>query len=134
VNLLADENVDRAVVERLRQDGHDVAYVVELFPSIPDEDVLRQANDRNALLVTADRDFGELVFRQRRLHRGVVLLRLAGLSNATKAEIVAEVCRDRASEMFQAFSVIFQPGFAEARASLERLLQGMGASSTGPDA
>jgi hypothetical protein len=48
VNLLADEGVDRAVVERLRLDGHDVAYVVELSPSISDEDVLRQANDRNA--------------------------------------------------------------------------------------
>jgi predicted nuclease of predicted toxin-antitoxin system len=67
--------------------------------------------------VTADRDFGELVFRQGRLHRGVVLLRLAGLSNATKAEIVAEVCRDRALEMFQAFSVI-SPGQVRIRRAL----------------
>jgi hypothetical protein len=35
VNLLADEGVDRAVVERLREDGHDVLYVAELAPSIP---------------------------------------------------------------------------------------------------
>ena len=37
-------------------------------------------------------DFGELVFRQGLVHSGVILLRLAGLPNATKAEIVAEVC------------------------------------------
>ena len=43
---LADEGVDRAVVERLRDDGHDVLYVAELAPSIPDEEVLHQANDR----------------------------------------------------------------------------------------
>jgi hypothetical protein len=39
----------------------------------------------------------------------VVLLRLAGLANVTKAEIVAEVCRDRTAELIGAFSVI-SPG------------------------
>jgi len=114
VNLLADEGVDRAVVERLREEGHGVLYVAEASPSIPDEEVLRQANDRGALLITADRDFGELVFRQGRVHSGVVLLRLAGLSNATKAEIVAEVCRDRARELSRAFS----PGQVRIRRAL----------------
>ena len=106
MNLLADEGVDRAVVQRLRQDGHDVVYVAELSPGVTDEQVLRQANDRSALLLTADKDFGELVFRQGRAHQGVVLLRLAGLASATKAEIVAEVCHQRAAELREAFSVI----------------------------
>ena len=79
MNLFADEGVDRPVVERLRQDDHDVMYVAELAPSIPDEEVLREANGRSAVLVTADKDFGELVFRQGAMHSGVVLLRLAGL-------------------------------------------------------
>jgi predicted nuclease of predicted toxin-antitoxin system len=64
MNLLADEGVDRQIVERLRQDGHQVLYVLEMERSLGDEDVLRQANERNALLLTADKDFGELVFRQ----------------------------------------------------------------------
>jgi hypothetical protein len=42
VNLAADEGVDRPVVERLRQDGHDVVYVAELSPSLPDDEVLQQ--------------------------------------------------------------------------------------------
>ena len=109
MNLVADEGVDRPVVERLRQDGHDVVYVAELSSSVADEEVLQQANARRAMLLTADKDFGELVFRQGLLHSGVVLLRLAGLANTTKAEIVAEVCRDRAAELFGAFSVI-SPG------------------------
>jgi predicted nuclease of predicted toxin-antitoxin system len=68
VNLVADEGVDRPVVERLRHDGHDVVYVAELSPSIADEEVLQQANARSAILVTADKDFGELVFRQGLVH------------------------------------------------------------------
>jgi predicted nuclease of predicted toxin-antitoxin system len=106
LNLVVDEGVEREVVDRLREDGHDVLYVVELSPSAPDDDVLQQASERGALLVTADKDFGELVFRQGRVHSGVVLLRLAGLSNRTKAELVAEVCRDRSSELARAFSVV----------------------------
>ncbi len=109
MNLVADEGVDRPVVERLRQDGHDVVYVAELFPSIPDDEVLQQANARSAVLVTADKDFGELVFRQGLVHSGVVLLRLAGLTNATKAETVAEVCRNRTADLIGAFSVV-SPG------------------------
>ena len=109
MNLIADEGVDRVVVERLRGDGHDVVYVAELSPSVADEEVLRQANVRNALLITADKDFGELVFRQSLVHSGVILLRLSGLANATKAEIVAAVCRERAAEVLGAFSVI-SPG------------------------
>lgn len=105
------------MVERLREDGHDVLYVAELAPSIPDEEVLQQANDRGALLVTADKDFGELVFRQGRVHLGVVLLRLGGLSNATKATMVADVCRDRAPELPRTFSVI-SPGQVRIRRAL----------------
>lgn len=106
MKLVADESIDRPVVERLRRDGHDVVYIAELAPSITDEEVLEQANNRGALLLTADKDFGELVFRQRLAHPGVVLLRLAGLSNTEKAEIVAGVCREHGAELRGAFSVV----------------------------
>ena len=109
MNLLADESVDRPIVERLRQEGYDVVYVAELAPSISDDDVLQQANERSALLLTSDKDFGDLVFRQRRVHVGVVLLRLDGLPNAAKAEVVAEVFRDRAAQLPGAFIVV-SPG------------------------
>src|SRR5262249_7203888 len=99
MNLLADESVDRPVVERLRQDGHARLYVAELSPSITEDAVLQQANSHSALLVTADKDFGELVYRQGRVHAGVVLLRLAGLSATAKAETVGRVFQDRAAEL-----------------------------------
>lgn len=114
MNLLADGGVDRADVERLRHEGHDVVYVAELSPSITDDEVLQQANDRGALLVTADKDFGELVFRLGRVHPGVMLLRFAGLPVAVKADIVAEVSRDHAAALPGAFSVV-SPGLVRIR-------------------
>lgn len=56
MNLLADESVDRQIVERLRQDGHEVLYVAEMEPGIPDDIVLERANEISALLVTADKE------------------------------------------------------------------------------
>ena len=89
MNLLADESVEREIVERLRADGHNTVYVAELAPGISDDEVLDQANDQQALLVTGDKDFGELVYRLGRIHGGVVLLRLAGLSTPVKAGAVS---------------------------------------------
>ena len=54
MNLVADEGVDRPVVDRLRQDGHAVVYVAELSPSVVDEEVLQQANTRSAVLLTLE--------------------------------------------------------------------------------
>jgi predicted nuclease of predicted toxin-antitoxin system len=55
-----------------------VLYVAEMDPGISDEKVLAAANDINALLLTTDKDFGELVYRLRRISAGVLLIRLGG--------------------------------------------------------
>ncbi len=85
---MADKNVDRQIVERLRQDGHEVWYVAEMDPGVSDQEVLTFANNEQAVLLTADKDFGELVYRQELVNPGVILLRLAGLSPDVKAELV----------------------------------------------
>lgn len=106
MNLLADENHERQIVERLRSDGHSVLYVAELEPSISDDLVLQRANEHGALLVTEDHDFGELVFRQRLVHLGVVLVRLPGLAAEKKASLVSKAFASHGAEMPGNFSVI----------------------------
>lgn len=106
MNFLADESVDRHIVERLRQDGHRVWYAAEMEPGITDDVVLALANREAALLLTADKDFGEMVFRQRLHTHGIVLVRLAGLSPSRKAEIVASAIHQHATELPRAFAVI----------------------------
>jgi len=56
--------------------------------------------------VTADKDFGELIFRQGYVKRGIVLFRLAGLSSNEKAEIVSLAIAKHGNELLEAFSVI----------------------------
>lgn len=106
VVFVADENVEAAVVRRLRDDGHDVIWIAEADPGATDDRVLAITNAQARLLITADTDFGELVFRQGRASAGVVLLRLAGLAPDRKAAIVADVVREHLPEMTRAFSVV----------------------------
>jgi predicted nuclease of predicted toxin-antitoxin system len=108
--LLADESVNKQIVDRLRDHGHEIISIAELAPSIKDDDqVLDEANNRHALLLTADKDFGDLVYRLGKVNEGVVLVRLSGLPPESKAQIVAKVLQDHASELPGAFSVI-SPG------------------------
>lgn len=106
MNLLADEGVDGQIVAALRQAGHEVWYVAEMEPGISDAAVLDLAVTEGRLLLTADKDFGELVFRQHLLMSGIVLIRLAGVSPVHKAEIVTAVINGHAAELRGAFTVI----------------------------
>ena len=117
MNFFADESVDHPIVERLRADGHDVLAVAEMAPSIPDDTVLAHANQRGDVLLTGDKDFGELVFRQHQVTAGVVLIRLAGLSAETKAGIVSAALREHGAELLHAFTVI-SPGMVRIRPRL----------------
>jgi predicted nuclease of predicted toxin-antitoxin system len=106
MKLVADESVDFPIIEALRAAGHEVLAVVELAAGINDETVLELANQSHALLLTADKDFGELVYRLQRVHWGVVLIRLAGLEPRQKAILVERIFRMRSRELPNAFTVI----------------------------
>lgn len=106
MNIVADESVDIKIVDRLRADGHSVQSVAELDPGIDDEAVLLKSREANAVLLTADKDFGELVFRQGLAQSGVVLIRLAGIAPERKAELVSWAFAQHSQELHRSFSVL----------------------------
>lgn len=92
MRLLADECLSRAVVERLRRDGHDVAWgLVEEACGDSDRKVLARSIAENRLLITEDRDFGELTFRLGQPALGVVLIKMDGTLGAD--EVAERVLR-----------------------------------------
>lgn len=104
--LLADESIDRQIVDQLRNCGHHVMSVAEMEPGLGDAAVLELAKAKGALLITADKDFGEIVFRRRLASKGVILVRLAGLLQDKKGQLVAAVLKKHLSEMCNAYTVI----------------------------
>ena len=80
MKFLADENVAKCIVDWLRGSGHEVLYAAEGQRGTPDAVWLAQAEQEERLVLTADKDFGELVFRDGLNSHGIVLLRLNELA------------------------------------------------------
>lgn len=79
MKLLADENFPAPVIAALRQRGHDVLAVAQRMPGAPDATVLAAAVDGQRLLLTLDRDYGDLIFHHSHpAPTGVILFRLTG--------------------------------------------------------
>jgi predicted nuclease of predicted toxin-antitoxin system len=77
MKFLLDESADLRLADRLKDLGHDVKSVAADFQvALPDSQVLSLAHQEQRILITNDKDFGELVFRHRRPHAGVILFRL----------------------------------------------------------
>jgi predicted nuclease of predicted toxin-antitoxin system len=66
VRWLVDECVDATLVGLLRQSRHEAPYVSNIAPRATDIDVINRAERDHRLLLTEDKDFGDLVFRQAR--------------------------------------------------------------------
>lgn len=106
MKIYADESVDKPIVDRLRAAGHQILYVTEIHPGSPDEAVLKASADAQLVLLTADKDFGELVYRQRLLHSGVLLIRLPGLLPEEKAELVTKIFDQHGEKLRAGFAVL----------------------------
>ena len=76
MKFLADECCDTEIVSSLRENGHDVIYVLERKPGVSDDEVLLEAFNEERILLTEDKDFGELVYRLKKPSRGIVLIRM----------------------------------------------------------
>jgi predicted nuclease of predicted toxin-antitoxin system len=78
---LANENFPAETVRFLREKGDDVVYAAEIMIGASDEVILQTAVEQDRVVLTFDRDFGELAFHQRRPSApGVVLFRLGQIS------------------------------------------------------
>jgi predicted nuclease of predicted toxin-antitoxin system len=86
MKLLVDANIAVQIVQQLRAAGHDVLYAAEQTEGIADTQWLALANRDGRILITDDKDFGELVFRRGMLSSTVVLLRLHNLDLRSRIE------------------------------------------------
>lgn len=77
MKFLVDECVGNGVARWLQSQGYDVISVLEVSPGISDDVVLQKAVREGRILITTDKDFGDIVFRNRKLHCGIILLRLS---------------------------------------------------------
>lgn len=110
MTLLADESVDFGIISNLRQKGIVVVSVLEDFPGSKDTEVLKFAQDKQYLLVTEDKDFGELTYRLKLDHCGIMLIRLNDLPRNERIQLTTEIIETYFDKMKDNFSVLTTKG------------------------
>jgi hypothetical protein len=109
MRFLADESCDFAVVRALRAAGHDVAAVAELSPRADDEIVIDRAVREERILITEDKDFGQLVYADKRSNGGVLFIRFPARARRNLPRTVVELVKKRGQRLIGDF-VVVQPG------------------------
>jgi len=108
--LVADESVDSGIVKELRQKGITVFSVAEECWGIKDSEVLKIAYEKDSLLITEDKDFGELAFRLKFQHKGIVLIRLSDMPRDKRLTLAVEIITQHFNNMKNNFSVLSKNG------------------------
>jgi predicted nuclease of predicted toxin-antitoxin system len=107
VRLLADQNFPLASVLILRAEGHDVLAASETMARARDREILARAGTEQRLLVTFDRDFGALAFRQGlSAPAGIVPLRFVPVAPEEPAAVLADLLSDSRLTLPGNFTVI----------------------------
>ena len=94
MKFIIDECIGLVVVRWLRTNGYDVVSIKEIASGSVDDSVLQWAFLDNRILVTSDRDFGELVFKHNRPHCGIILLRLSNEQSSHKIKLLEQILKN----------------------------------------
>jgi predicted nuclease of predicted toxin-antitoxin system len=96
MKLLANENFPKASVLALRNRGYDVLSIGEENPSIEDHEVVDIAINEERLILTFDRDYGELVFKKGlKPPKGIIYLRIDPFSPEEPAEVISKLIQSQ---------------------------------------
>lgn len=106
MRFLLDENTDAQLADHLGGLGHDATTVVgDYRPGLSDMDILAIAQNENRVLITDDRDFGELIFRQGESHVGVLYFRLGIAVLSERLDRLDHVLAEHADQLDQFLTV-----------------------------
>ena len=109
LRFLVDVGVGTGVEELLRVHGYDTKTIRSIDPTMDDLAIIRLAHAEGRMVVTMDKDFGELVYHSGTRHAGVLLLRLDDATGEEKRRVVEAILAAHADRMKNSFCV-YQKG------------------------
>lgn len=105
--FLANENFPKPSVDLLRASSIEVESIQERYPGIPDEEVLQKAIDSNLIILTFDKDYGEMIFRYGiRTPPAVIYFREKGQQPLFAGEILVTLLKSKSFHFENRFTVI----------------------------
>jgi len=105
LKFIIDVGVGKKVEDFLYKSGYDVLSVRDINPSMSDSKIIGIASKDNRIIITMDKDFGELVYNSGLTHKGILLLRTENCSGDKKIKILSEILRNYSSELEENFCV-----------------------------
>lgn len=107
MNFLANENFPVVSIRLLRVAGHNVVSIIEDTPGVKDYTILKRAYEEKRLILTFDRDYGELIYKHRTITPiGVVYFRFSPSTPEEPAKILLDILEEGKIQLLRKFTVI----------------------------
>lgn len=105
LKFLVDVGVGRNVEKYLETHGYDTKSVRDINPCMLDKDIIAVAALEGRMVITMDKDFGELVYHSSMKHCGVLLLRLEDATGLEKQKVVDHILLNYSDKIENHFCV-----------------------------
>jgi predicted nuclease of predicted toxin-antitoxin system len=115
MRVVVDERTGPSVARWLESMGHDVVSIYDEAPRLPDEDILAFAVRNDRVVITSDKDFGDIVYRESQQHRGIIFLRLADNTVAAKVAALDRFFQQPPEDISRCFVVVTERGIRVGR-------------------
>jgi predicted nuclease of predicted toxin-antitoxin system len=106
MRFLVDECVGTSVAEYLKSNNHIVFSVFDESRGAEDADLLQKYYLENYILITSDKDFGEMIFKNQKKHKGIILIRCQPNNFKQKIIILTKLLANYADKLENNFVVV----------------------------
>ena len=106
IKFLAEVNVEKPLVDYLSKQGYDIKWVPDYNCEMPDEGLLQLANEEKRIFITNDKDFGDLIFLQKKLSVGTILFRVKGQKTEEKIKLMKKILMGYRDKLLNHYIVI----------------------------
>lgn len=106
LKVIVDERTGPAVAQWLIDRGFETISIFDTFRGSQDIDILTMAIKSGSIIITNDKDFGEMVFKENLNHKGIILLRLSNERSWHKIEVLEKLFNTNLAELIGNFTVV----------------------------
>ncbi|RMG72661.1 MAG: hypothetical protein D6710_04425 [Nitrospirae bacterium] len=99
LRFLADVNIEKQLIDFLRNSGYNVKCISEIDCQMEDEELLSLSNREKRIILTNDKDFGELIFYQQKATSGIILIRIKGQVVHEKLKMLKELLKNHKEDI-----------------------------------
>lgn len=106
IRFIVDECTGSNVASWLELEGYQVLSIYDRMRGLKDSEILKIARNENWVIITNDKDFGDMVFKEKLSHHGIILLRLDNERSENKIEVLGKLFEFHIDELMENFVVV----------------------------